>query len=241
LKSFDERATLLEATQESVTLPSITFGGMKVSMIKLQPNKLCITLVLMLAACAPENAHVTSPSQPAPVEPAHLTPSEWSALSKAGPSHELLEMFVGDWRTDIAFRDSPNGKEQISTGRSQTKWILGRRFVKEEFIGEALGERFQGIGIMGYDNGARHFSNVWVDSMNTAMATASGRYFAEQNRFEFVGEVYDPLQGREKRVRSTIDIRSPNEYTFTMFDSSPTGDEFPSLEIQYHRVPPASG
>lgn len=106
---------------------------------------------------------------------------------------------------------------------------------KEDFDGEALGERYQGLGIFGYDSGARLFTTVWLDSLNTALALQKGHYLAEQNKFELTGEVYDPLLGRTKTTRSAIRVISHDSYELTMTDTAPNGAEFRSLEIRYAR------
>jgi hypothetical protein len=155
------------------------------------------------------------------------------ALSKPGPSHRLLEVFVGTWDAKLSFRSGPGGKAEVSPGTSTISWILGERFIKEEFTGEALGERFQGLGITGYDSAARRFTNVWIDSLNTALATSFGKYLPEENRFDFVGEVYDPLRGAMKTTRSMMRVVSTNKYEFVMFDTTPDGAEYEALQIEY--------
>ncbi len=164
-----------------------------------------------------------------------LSEREWMALSKPGPSHRLLELFVGTWDAKITFRGGLDGKPEVSRGTSTVSWILGDRFIKEDFEGEALGERFLGLGITGYDNAARRFTNVWIDSLNTALATSYGKYLPDDNRFDFVGEIYDPLRGGMKSTRSTMRIISSNRYEFVMYDEAPNGMEYRALEIEYSR------
>ena len=191
-------------------------------------------LGLLLAGClAPSES--TSPMPPEAVHATQLTPAEWAALSRPGPSHQLLDLFVGEWNTRMTFWSAPDVEPQVSSGSSTSSWVLGQRFIREDFEGQALGEKMQGIGIMGYDNGAGRFINVWIDSLNTAMATATGKYLAKQNRFEFVGEVYDPLLSRMKQTRSYIQILSADQYDFLMFDTGADGREFKALEIKYVR------
>jgi len=175
------------------------------------------------------------PSDQEGVQSEGLSPTEWASLSQPGPSHNLLNLFAGSWDVTIKFWSSPDGEPQESRGSSQLSWILGGRFLKEDFDGEALGERYQGLGIFGYDSGARLFTTVWLDSLNTALALQKGHYLAEQNKFELTGEVYDPLLGRTKTTRSAIRVISHDNYELTMTDTAPNGAEFRSLEIRYAR------
>jgi hypothetical protein len=135
----------------------------------------------------------------------------------------------------MAFWSSPNAKPETSTGTSSISWVLGQRFLQEKFSGTAGGDSFEGMGIMGYDNASKVFKTVWVDSLNTAMAMAAGRFFAERNTFELTSQLYDPLLSREKTVRSTIQFTSNDSYIFSMIDESPEGREFKSLEMEYTR------
>ena len=179
-----------------------------------------------------------SPSQEngEPVQAAELTPASWTALGKPGPSHRLWEIFSGNWSTHTTVFQAGVAEPKRSVGRSKISWVLGNRYIKEEFQGEMLNIPFQGIGLMGYDNGARRYTSVWADSLSTAIISSKGRYFAEQNRFEFEGEVYDPLQSKSRNVRTTIDIVTSTEYVVTTYEPSPNGGEAKSLEIRYEKL-----
>jgi hypothetical protein len=169
------------------------------------------------------------------VQPGALTPSEWAALSKPGPSHQLLDVFAGAWDVKITFWSQPNGQPQDSHGSSQLSWILGNRFLKEDFEGDVLGEQYQGLGLMGYDAASRRFTTVWIDSLNTTVAVQKGKFFPEENTFDLTGEVYDPMLGHNKTTQSQIRVNSPDSYTVTMTDKASNGKQYKSLEIQYTR------
>lgn len=165
-----------------------------------------------------------------------LTPGEWVALSKPGPSHKLLSSFAGDWDVAVTFWSSPQASGETSSGKSRISWILGERFLQEQFTGTVGGEEYQGMGLMGYDNGSRAFKTVWVDSLNTALTTSSGRYQSDTSTFLFESQVYDPLVSGVKTIQSQVQVNSPNSYTFTMTDTSPEGKRFTSLEMRYRRT-----
>lgn len=164
-----------------------------------------------------------------------LTATEWASLSQPGPSHKLLDIFVGEWDTRISFWSAPKADPQISRGTSSIRWIVGNRFLQEDFRGRVVDEDLQGLGLMGFDNGSRQFKTVWIDSLNTALAVSYGRYVPDRNLFEMSSEVYDPLIGGTKTVRSAITIISPDKYSFSMIDTAPSGEDFTSMEILYTR------
>jgi hypothetical protein len=164
-----------------------------------------------------------------------LSPSDWAALSKPGASHKLLDVLAGEWDVKITFWSSPSSASSESSGRSSIAWILGNRFLEERFEGEAAGESFNGRGIMGYDNAARRFQSVWIDSLNTTIALAAGKFDADSGALKMQSKIYDPLLGGEKEVRSELKINSNDSYTFSMIDSSPEGYEFTSMKMEYRR------
>jgi hypothetical protein len=188
------------------------------------------SLVLSTTGCAPRSG-----THSEGISAVGLTPSQWAALSKPGTSHSLLAPFVGEWNVRLTFWSGPQSKASVSNGTSTISWILGKRFVQERFQGKAGGEAFDGMGLMGYDNGSRSFKTIWLDSLNTAMTMASGRYVPESNTFELTSDVYDPLVSGEKTVRSTLQFTSNDAYVFTMIDRSPEGKEFVSLTMEYSR------
>ncbi|MFO0416519.1 MAG: DUF1579 family protein [Pseudomonadota bacterium] len=164
-----------------------------------------------------------------------LSPSDWAALSRPGESHKLLDLFVGEWDVKLTFWSSPYSVSSESSGRSTIASILGGRFLEERFEGHLGGERYEGRGIMGYDNASRRFQSVWLDSLNTAVALSSGRFDPDQRIFKMVSKMYDPLIGGEKEVRSEIRLNSNDSYTFSMIDRSPEQRDFTSLKMEYTR------
>lgn len=190
-----------------------------------------IVLTLFCASCAMQSRHNVQDG----VSAVGLTPGEWAALSKPGPSHRLLDTFIGNWDVKLTFWSDPKAAGESSFGTSQISWMLGQRFVQEQFSGKVAGEEYLGFGIMGYDNGSRTFKTVWADSLNTALTTASGRYDPETSSFLLESQLYDPLVSGVKTVTSTLQINSANSYTFSMKDISPDGKPFTSLEMRYTR------
>jgi hypothetical protein len=137
---------------------------------------------------------------------------------------------------EVEFWSAADTKGEVSSGRSENEWILGERFIQERFKGSIGGEEYTGLGILGYDNGARRFRSVWMDSLNTALTTASGRYLADTHSFEFESLIYDPLIGGERSVRSYITFKGADRYTVTMLTRDTEGREFKSLEMRYQRL-----
>ena len=170
------------------------------------------------------------------VKPRNLTAEEFAALSQPGASHEVLKNFVGEWNVDVVSWSAPDANPSRSSARSSSAWILGYRYVREKYKSLEMGPRYEGLGFLGYDAGARVYSSVWMDSLNTSIATSKGVYNPETAAFAMKGEVYDPLLGRMKETRTLIQVLSPDSYKITMVDRTARGEDFTSLQLTYNRI-----
>lgn len=85
-----------------------------------------------------------------------MTPEQvqtaWHQAATPGDAHQALAPFVGNWKTKVTMWMNPNAQPNVSTGQSAAAWILGGRFIKENFEGNAMGQPMNGMGLLGYDN-----------------------------------------------------------------------------------------
>ena len=190
-----------------------------------------LSIVVWCSGCAPRSLE-----DMLGVKPRNLKPEEFAALSQPGASHEVLKNFVGEWNVDVVSWSSPDANAERSSARSSSSWILGYRYVREKYKGLEMGPRYEGLGFLGYDAGARVYSTVWMDSLNTSIATSKGVFNPETGTFAMKGEVYDPLLGRMKETRTLIQILSPDSYKITMVDRTARGKDYTSLQLTYNRI-----
>lgn len=190
---------------------------------------LCIAVVLLCSGCLSRRGSLFVDG----INPRDLSPQDWLALGKPGPSHKILNALVGEWSVEITSLSAPSAVPDRSTGSSHTSWILGDRFLEERFQGDG----YEGLGMIGYDRGARLFTTIWMDSLTTATAVSRGEFSPVTNTFDLYGEVYDPLLGRPKETHTQIMIISPNQYEVRMLDAAPNGERFNPLKLVYRRKP----
>src|SRR5262249_53675988 len=97
------------------------------------------------------------------------TPPSPNALLKAlaeagtpGAEHKKLQPFVGDWTFTLKLWTDPSQPPAELKGTVERKWIMGGRFVQETVKGECCttGKTFEGLGLLGYDNGQKKFTSV---------------------------------------------------------------------------------
>ena len=198
-------------------------------------HAILILLLLVFSACASNK--LTS----AEVQAGHdnRAPSESPAAFQAtvrGPEHKLLMPFVGEWETEARFWMAANGVPVVSHGRARSRWVLDNMFLLEDFAGEMQGQKFQGIGILGFDRARKQFTSVWVDSNNTAIGVSYGTADPSGKTIEFHGTYTDPDSGTNKELRSVLRLITKERHQFEMYEKGPDGKEFRTLEIVYTKA-----
>lgn len=202
-----------------------------------------LTAILSLLACSKHQA-------PTPATSTNMTGAEWQSMSQMssdqimakvkevgspGQGHINLQPLVGKWETQTKIWMDPKAAPQISKGKANHEWVLGKRFIKEEYQGEFGGEPFQGMGTIGYDNVKQEYISTWIDSMSTGMMSSQGRFDPSTKSLEMSGKYTCPMLGREMQNRNVTRILNNNMHIFEMYDHTPDGKEFKSLEITYKR------
>jgi hypothetical protein len=131
-----------------------------------------------------------------------------------------------------------SGSEVVeSQGTCRRKWILGNRFVLEEFDGGSLALPFKGLAIYGYDAFEQKYTSVWVDTTSTAMTTSQGSCDDGCDVIAFTGRHGDPWTGVKRPSRGVTRLVNDNEHVLELYEPGSDGQEFRVLEIRYTRKP----
>lgn len=181
----------------------------------------------------------TSAAKPA-AAPAHMpSPEEmtkaWAAAGTPGEAHKKLEPMVGSFTVATKMWMDPKKPPEETTGTSESKWVLGGRFVEERVDGTAMGQPFNGIGYTGYDNYKKKYVGAWVDSMGTAIMTTTGTADASGKKFTFWSTIDDVVMKKPTKVKGVVTVVDDDHHTYEMWGTAPDGKMFKSLEIQYTR------
>jgi hypothetical protein len=113
--------------------------------------------------------------------------------------------------------------------------ILGGRFLQEEFQGEMMGKKFNGMGLTGYDKFNNKYVSFWIDDMGTGMFTTEGTADENGKVLTFTGKMDDPMTGEKgKSMKLITRIVSPDKHIFEMHDLS-LGEKSKTMEITYTR------
>lgn len=160
---------------------------------------------------------------------------KWMEYATPGEGHKVLEQFVGDWDYTVKWWAAPGTDPEVSTGESDVEWKLDGRFIEAEVEGTSMGEKFKGIGYVGYDNAKKAYVNVWMDNMGTGMMTATGQYDAATKTMTDKGSYTDPMTGQETSFRGVTKFIDKDNYTYELYTVGPDGSEFRMMEITYVR------
>jgi hypothetical protein len=148
--------------------------------------------------------------------------------------HKVLESMAGSWITSIRAWMNPEEPPTESTGTAEHKLILGGRFLQEEMSGQMMGDPFNGIGFMGYDNHTGKYISTWMDSMSTSImlfegtASEDGKTITQTTRYD------DPIQG-PMEYRAVTTLIDNSTFEFEMYGKDKTGKEDKMMEMTYTR------
>lgn len=180
------------------------------------------TLGVTVGLVAQETQEAAAPS---PAAIARMTP---------GPMHAKLEPLVGDWSMSGKWRMGPDAPWETFEAAVTREWILDGRFVQEKVESEFLGQSFEGIGLIGYDNTREQFTMVWIENMQTGTWFSTGRM--EGGKLVFEGENSDAMTGEKNRwAKSVIDLGVDSQ-TYQGYSKDKAGKEFLSMEMVAERL-----
>jgi hypothetical protein len=195
--------------------------------------KLGTSFVLASVLCATAALAEHDPHQKPTIDPAMM-----EAMMKAGQpgdAHKKLDAIVGTWDTKITLWMVPGADPMSSSGVSEARWVLGGRYLQQEFKGDFEGMPFEGMGYTGYDNVRKRYWGSWIDNMSTAMMTSTGSIAEDGKSWSFSGTMPDPMSGADTPVDEKITIVTEDHHTMEMWTPGPDGKKFKSMEIVYTR------
>ena len=159
----------------------------------------------------------------------------WMAVATPGEAHKKLEPTVGSFTLTTKFWMDPGKPAEEWAGTSETKWVLGGRFVEQHVETTMTGQPFSGVGYTGYDNYKKKYVGTWMDSMGTMIMNSTGAADASGKKFTFSSTIDDAFLKKVVKVKSVITIKDNDHHTFEMWSPGPDGKVYKNLEIQYTR------
>jgi hypothetical protein len=188
----------------------------------------CLTPLPALAAEEAQKPPAMSPEEKAMME-------KWSAFAAPGEEHKVLARREGSWTMHVTMWMAPGAPPQVSDGTSEARMILGGRYLEDTTKSTFNGMPFEGRGLTGFDNARKKFVFTWIDNMATGIMTGEGTYNPKTKTYTSVAKSTDPMTGKTKTVRGTDTTIDDDTWKSAMYDKTPDGKEFKTMEIVYKR------
>ena len=158
--------------------------------------------------------------------------AEAEKYANPGEYHAYLKSLAGTWNAASKFRMTPESPWQDSNATATSKWILGDRFLLTNWDGdELMGQKFDGLGILGYDIYNKKYQSVWMDSMGTMIHLSEGTASSNGKVITLTGTLDDPMTKTKKRHKSVYRIESKDKFIFEMYELGDDGKEFKNFVV----------
>ncbi|HEV2719433.1 MAG TPA: DUF1579 domain-containing protein [Thermoanaerobaculia bacterium] len=158
----------------------------------------------------------------------------WMKASTPGDAHKKLDGMIGTWDVTVKSWMAPGTPPMESTGTAVNTWVLGGRWVHEEFTGSFMNMPFNGIGYTGYDNIKKQYVGTWMDNMSTAVMMSTGKG-GSGSTMEFASSMDDPMTGKAMPVTEKLVVTDADHHMMEMWSPGPDGKMFKMMEIWYTR------
>lgn len=190
---------------------------------------------LALAICLPAGWAAAADST---AQDAHSgAMAEVLRLSQPGPKHALLEPLIGTWDVEVSTWMSPGEPPLVSHATVTKSWVLGKRFLYEEFTGTGPdGKPYSGIGYWGHDNIRKRFSGLWMSTYGSGMIHYHGSVDAPGTMFTFEGREPNPMgRGPEVEFRMVLKIVGEHRHVLTQYYVMPIIGSYKAFEMIHTR------
>ncbi len=181
----------------------------------------------------------------APPLPPGMTQADMTAMMDAatpGPMQAYLTKDCGTWTGASKYWMSADSPPDVGEISYTCTAILGGRFIQQDCTSEMPGmPPFQGLGLLGYDNVAKVFQSVWIDSMGTCMATGTGSLSSDEKTLTINSSYTCPVRKKCVTMRQVTTRESADRTLMRMYmPDMATGKEFLAMDIVYTRTGPAT-
>lgn len=167
------------------------------------------------------------------MDPAKML-EEYAKASAPREEHKLMAAMIGTWDATVTAWMDPSAPPMTSTGTMVNTAVFGGRFIREDWKGEFMGQQFEGLGYMGFNNATGKFEGTWMDSMGTAIYHSTGEKSADGKTITMYGTETDPMTKETMKTKDVVAFEGPDAHSMTRFYVK-DGQELKGLEIKYTR------
>lgn len=207
------------------------------------------TLALLAMACNEGEQKTTTPDDSdtlattaaaetpaAPMDSATIM-KNWMAYMTPGKEHEMMKSWNGKWEGETTMWEKPGAPPQRSKSMADNKMVMGGRYQLTTHTGNMMGQPFEGMSTLAYDNNKKTFISTWIDNMGTGLMKLEGPWDESTKSITLQGVCVDPSSGtgKEMAVKEVFKVLDDNTQMLEMYGQGPDGKEFKMMEIKYTR------
>jgi hypothetical protein len=189
---------------------------------------LAATLVVALAPAA-------AGQQPAPPSPDTQSMLAMAVeRAKPGPEHKLLESLAGSWRQEVSF-SVPGFPALRHGGTTNSRLILGGRFLECDSAGAGPARAFEAVTIYGYDTRKKQYFAVGMDTTGSYYIHPFGRYDAATKSLILEGDEIDETGSGTFHYRWIVRIEGADRHVIEVIFEFPGREPMRIMEIVHTR------
>ena len=160
-------------------------------------------------------------------------------MEAATPSeqHAWLLEDVGNWKGTSKSWPAPGAEAFEEKAQFVVRSVLGGRFIETTHRCDMPDmPAFEAIVLTGYDNAAREFVTVWIDSFGTTMMTGTGARSADGKTLALTCTYFCPMRGKRTTLWQSFTRESKDRQTHRMWsEDMATGQKYLMAEGVYER------
>ena len=174
-------------------------------------------------------------AQETPSQPSNAAMQEMMKLMMPGEGHKFFTPMAGKWRGKMKIINytDPTAPAMESDTESQSKLILGGRFLQEEASGSVMGMPMQRMSILGYDNVTKKYTLIFFSTTETATNIATGTLDADGKTLTLRGEF---IQSNGNEAFKNVIRIDGDTHVFESYRVMPDGRELKAVEQVMTRV-----
>jgi uncharacterized protein DUF1579 len=157
------------------------------------------------------------------------------AAMDPGEGQKKLGFLVGTYDVKVLTWIDPSKPPIESSAVSLARWVLGDRYVQQMLSGFVMGEAWNGIGYVGYDNVAKKYVATYIDNGSTGMEWYTGTMDPDGKAAKLSATVIDPITLKSTAVQMRLHIAANGEHVTELWYADPTGKLNKVMELHYTR------
>jgi hypothetical protein len=153
-----------------------------------------------------------------------------------GALHKKMVGLAGSWEVDVTY--VLNDGERKGTARCESHWILGGRFLQQEYSSNFMGKPFTVLQLLGYDNQKKKTIELMMDNLSTSVLHNEGSISDDGKVITNEGESLDHQTGKPVKLRTVTTIIDQDHYTLEWFRPGASSKDEKVVSMTHRRRKP---